>query len=138
MSSLILRTATRFLITLLLLLSIFFLFRGHNEPGGGFIGGLVGAAAFALYAIAFGVGRARRILYVDPRGLIGLGLLTALASGVPAVLSGLPYLTGQWAEVYLGGVEKLPLGSPVVFDIGVYLVVIGITVTTIFALEEEN
>lgn len=138
MSSLILRTATRFLITLLLLLSVFFLFRGHNEPGGGFIGGLVGASAFALYAIAFGVSRARRALRLDPRAFIGIGLLAATASGLAAAFVGLPFLTGQWAEVRLGGVEKLPLGSPVLFDIGVYLVVIGVTLTVILNLEEES
>lgn len=137
MSSIILRTATRFLITLLLLLSLFFLARGHNEPGGGFIGGLVGAASFALYTIAFGVSRTRRALRVDPRTLIGIGLLIAIASGLPAALLGLPFLTGQWGEVPIAGVT-LPLGSPVFFDVGVYLVVVGITLTIILALEEEN
>ncbi len=136
MSSIILRTATRFLITLLLLLSVFFLARGHNEPGGGFIGGLVGAASFALYAIAFGVSRTRRALRIDPRTLIGVGLLIAVASGLPAAAVGLPFLTGQWGDVTIGGVT-LSLGSPVFFDVGVYLVVVGITLTIILALEEE-
>ena len=66
MTSLILRTATRFLMPLLLLFALFLLFRGHNEPGGGFVGGLVVAAAFVLYAIAYGVDAGRRALLVDP------------------------------------------------------------------------
>ena len=82
---------------LLLLFSVFLLLRGHNEPGGGFVGGLVAAAAFALYAIAYGVERARRALLVKPLTLLGAGLLIALASGVPAVLRGQPFLTAQWA-----------------------------------------
>ncbi len=65
MTSLILSTATRYMLPLLLLFSIFLLLRGHNEPGGGFVGGLVAAAAFALYAIAFDVATARRTLGVE-------------------------------------------------------------------------
>ena len=82
---------------LLLLFSVFLLLRGHNEPGGGFVGGLVAAAAFALYAIAFGVKRARQALLVKPMTLLGAGLLIALFSGLPAVLRGQPFLTALWA-----------------------------------------
>ena len=68
--------------------AVFLLMRGHNEPGGGFVGGLIAAAAFALYGIAFGVRRARQALLVSPLILLGAGLLVALVSGLPAVLSG--------------------------------------------------
>jgi multicomponent Na+:H+ antiporter subunit B len=67
MTSLILSTAARYLLPLLLLFSLFILVRGHNEPGGGFIGGLIGAAAFALNAIAFDARSTRRTLRIDPR-----------------------------------------------------------------------
>ena len=93
----IFRTAARLLMPLLLLFSVFLLLRGHNEPGGGFVGGLVAAAAFALYAIAFGVQRARQALLVRPLTLLGAGLSIALLSGVPAVLRGQPFLTALWA-----------------------------------------
>ena len=73
MTSSILRTATRFLMPLLLLFALFLLLRGHNEPGGGFVGGLVVAAAFVLYAIAYGVAAGRRALLVDPSTLLGAG-----------------------------------------------------------------
>ena len=79
------RTATRLLMPLLLLFAVFLLLRGHNEPGGGFVGGLVVAAAFALYLVAFGVARARRALLVKPLTLIGIGLAMALVSGLPAL-----------------------------------------------------
>ena len=94
MNSPIFRTAARLLMPLLLLFSVFLLFRGHNQPGGGFVGGLIAAAAFALYAIAFGVQRARQALLVRPMTLLGAGLLIALVSGAarrapwPAVLDG--------------------------------------------------
>jgi multicomponent Na+:H+ antiporter subunit B len=128
----IFRTAARLLMPLLLLFAVFLLLRGHNEPGGGFVGGLVAAAAFALYAIAFGVERARRALLVKPMTLLGTGLLVALASDVPAVLVGQPFMTAQWS---LGFVTA---GTPMVFDIGVFLVVSGVALMMIFSLSEES
>jgi multicomponent Na+:H+ antiporter subunit B len=139
MTSLILRTATRFMLPLLLLFSVFLLVRGHNEPGGGFTGGLVAAAAVALYALAFGVPAARHALPVDPRALTGLGLLVAIGSGVPALLWGRPFLTHKefWGEVVLPGAGKLDLGTPLLFDLGVYLVVLSVALTIILPLAEE-
>lgn len=134
MNSLILSTATRYILPLLLLFSLFLLLRGHNEPGGGFVGGLVAAAAFALYAIAYGVRTARRVLGVDPRTLIGVGLLVALGSGVLGLALGAPFMTGLWSEYAVPILGKV--GTPLLFDIGVYLVVIGVTLTIIFALAE--
>ena len=93
----IFRTAARLLMPLLLLFAVFLLLRGHNEPGGGFVGGLVAAAAFALYAIAFGVQRARQALLVNPLTLLGTGLLIALASGLPASASRAAILDGAVA-----------------------------------------
>lgn len=133
--SLILSTAALYILPLLLLFSIFLLFRGHNEPGGGFVGGLVAAAAFGLYAIAFDVDQARRLLRVDERLLIGSGLLLALASGLIAVFIGEPFMTAIWGEQTFPVLGKL--GTPLLFDIGVYLVVLGITLKIIFVLAEE-
>jgi multicomponent Na+:H+ antiporter subunit B len=84
----IFHTAARLLMPLLLMFSVFLLLRGHNQPGGGFVGGLIAAAAFSLYAISFGVARARQALLVRPVNLLGVGLLIALVSGLPAVVSG--------------------------------------------------
>lgn len=137
MNSLILRTATRFLLTLLLLFSVFLLLRGHNEPGGGFVGGLVAAAAFALYAIAYDATAARRALRFDPRSLIAVGLLVAIGSGLVGVVVGEPFMTGQWGYLELPGLPAVDIGTPLIFDIGVYLVVIGVTLTMILALAEE-
>jgi multicomponent Na+:H+ antiporter subunit B len=135
MKSLILPVATRYLLPLLLLFSVFVLIRGHNEPGGGFIGGLVAAAAFALYAIAFDVTQARRALGVHTHTLIGAGLLTALVSGLLPVFASRPFLTGLWSEQVVPVLGKL--GTPLLFDIGVYLTVIGVTLMIIFSLAEE-
>ena len=137
MTSLILATAARYLLSLLLVFSIFTLMRGHNEPGGGFIGGLIAAAAFALNAVAFDVATTRRTLRVDPRTLVPLGLLIALASGIAPLLAGRPFLTGMWLTARLPGLGKLTIGTPLVFDCGVYLVVLGVTLTMILTLAEE-
>lgn len=135
MTSLILSTATRYLLPLLLVFSVYVLLRGHNEPGGGFIGGLVAAAAFALYSIAFGVERAQRVLHAHPGLLIGLGLLVALSSGLASLLLGHPFMTGLFSTGSLPVLGKV--GTPLLFDLGVYLVVLGATLTIVFALSEE-
>ncbi len=134
MRDLILRTAARLVLPPMVAFSLFLLWRGHNEPGGGFSGGLVVAAGLALYAIAFGVGEARRLLPVPPRALAGLGLLVSLVAGLVALVRGEPFLTGVWAKVPALGLE---LGTPFLFDVGVYLTVIGATLTVLWTLGEE-
>lgn len=136
MDSPILRSGARFLVPLMLLFSVFVLVRGHNEPGGGFVGGLVAATAIALVLLSEGLDEARRLLRVDPLALVAAGLLVALASGVPPLLRGWPYMTGLWLKVPLPVVGKV--GSPVIFDVGVYLVVLGIVLAILFALAEEE
>lgn len=137
MISIILRTATQFLITLLLLFSVFLLLRGHNEPGGGFVGGLVAASAYALHALAYDVASTRVVLRFAPRSFIGVGLVIAVISGLLPLLFGRPFLTGLWAEIELPGGGVLDLGTPLLFDVGVYVTVIGVVLTIILALAEE-
>ena len=136
MNSVILRTATQLLITVLLLLSVFLLLRGHDLPGGGFIGGLVAASAVALYAIANGLPAATRLLRVRPQALIGIGLALGVGAGFLALLTNEAYLTGQWWITSFGE-QEVKLSSPLVFDVGVYLVVVGVVLTMVFALEER-
>ncbi len=136
MNSLILRTATRLLITVLLLFSVFLLLRGHDLPGGGFIGGLVAASALALYAIAYGHEAAEKLLRVRPQVVMGLGLAVSLTAGLASALVGREVLTGLWWIRDVGQFQ-LKLSTPLVFDIGVYLVVIGVVLTMLFALEEH-
>lgn len=135
MNSVILRSATRLLIALIMLLAVFLTLRGHNMPGGGFIGGLVAAIAFALYTVAFGVKAAKYALRFSPKVFIGIGLSLAVSSGFVAAIIGAPFLTGVWATLYLGG-EELKLGTPLLFDLGVFFVVAGIALMMLFALEE--
>lgn len=138
MNSLILSAATRVLVALMLLFSVYMLLRGHDQPGGGFIGGLIASIGFALYAIAQGTTAARAALRVDPRSIAVVGLALALLAGLGAALFGDPLFTGQWWFLGASAESKgLPLSSVLVFDIGVYLVVVGAVLTLVLALEEE-
>lgn len=132
MRSVILDGTLRLLVGLMLAFSVFLLWRGHNEPGGGFVGGLVACIAFALLGIARGPGAIRRALRVEPVALAGAGVVAALVAGLWGLLAGGSFLKGLWTSI--GG---LKLGTPLLFDIGVYLVVIGAVLTMVLALEED-
>ena len=132
----VLQAATRLLITLLLLLGLFLLVRGHNEPGGGFAAGLVVAIALAILALAQGPQASRALLRADPRRLIAAGLAIALASGLGGWIGGDPFLTGHWTELVIGE-ATVKLGTPLLFDVGVALLVVGVAATAIFWFAEE-
>ena len=138
MGSLILRTAARFLLPLLLLFSIFVLLRGHDEPGGGFIAGLVAAVGFALYLFAFDAERTRKIMGMHPQVMLGLGLLAATASGIPAIFLDQAFFTAIWWPVHVPGLGEIKLSTPLVFDIGVYMVVLGSVMHIVLALAEAE
>ena len=129
MNTLIFRTVAPLIAALMVLVSLILLLRGHNEPGGGFIGGLIAASAFAVFAMAFGVGEARRRLRLNPIAISGAGVALAALSGALSLVVQAPFLTGLW----LPGV---PVGVPVVFDIGVYLAVFGAVTAIALALED--
>jgi multicomponent Na+:H+ antiporter subunit B len=135
MNSLILSTSSRYLLPLLLLLSIYLLAYGHNVPGGGFVGGLVASAAFALYSLSNGSKEAMKVLYINPMVLGGMGLLLVLISGSLALFTGKPFLTALWSDFSLPVIGKA--GTPLLFDAGVYLVVMGASLTMLFALEQD-
>jgi multicomponent Na+:H+ antiporter subunit B len=131
----ILVQAARILFPSLLVLSLIVLYRGHNLPGGGFIGGLMAATAFILVGISDSMERAKQVLRVEPVVLMAWGLATAVLSGVPGLLSGSPFMTGQWLPGFsLPLLGKVHLGTPLVFDVGVYMVVIGFALHTTFSL----
>jgi multicomponent Na+:H+ antiporter subunit B len=136
MISLILRTALRALMPLMLMFSIFLLLRGHHQPGGGFAGGLMAAAAFALYLLAHDAASARQILRVSPQTVIGGGLLLAGATGALSWLKKEAFLSAGWAHFKIGSLD-LALGTPMLFDVGVYLVAFGAAVLMILSLWEQ-
>lgn len=132
MSTLIFRTTAPFLTSLMLLFSVFVLLRGHNEPGGGFIGGLIAASAFAIHGIAWGVPSVRRSLYFHPMAVSASGLFLSAVSGLLSLFYEVPFLTGIWPEPMFG----IELSTVLFFDIGVYLVVVGSITSIALALED--
>ena len=138
MSTLILRTATRYVVPLMLLFSLYLLLAGHNYPGGGFVGGLAASAGLALFALAYDVPSARKLLRIPPLGVAALGLLTSTLSGLPGLWRGGAFMQGRWTVLHAPGFEPLKIGTPVLFDLGVYLVVLGVTMSIVFALAEEG
>lgn len=134
MNTVIFRTTAPFLTALMVLFSIFVLLRGHNEPGGGFIGGLIAASAFAIYGIACGVAPVRRALFVHPMAISALGLLCAAVAGLLSAFADVPFMTALWAYPVIFGSE-VAVSTPMLFDIGVYLVVLGAFTSIMLGLE---
>ena len=144
MNSILLKTSTRYVGPLLLMLSLILLYRGHSLPGGGFIGGLMAASSIILLAYAHGWVEAEKSLPIEPLVMMASGLTLAMLSGLPGLFLGDAYMQGLWLKpfelVQLGKVKlSTPkLGTPLLFDIGVYLVVIGFTVKCALALGTHN
>lgn len=137
MRTLIFRVTAPYLTALMLLFSLFVLLRGHNEPGGGFIGGLIASSAIAVYGMAVGVEAVRRALHFHPVAYGGAGLLFAVAAGLMALVGGKPFMTGLWIFLEIGGSE-LALSTTLIFDIGVYLVIVGAISSIALSLEERT
>ncbi|MCA0899675.1 MnhB domain-containing protein [Microbulbifer agarilyticus] len=138
MSSVILQGTTRLLVALILLFSVYMLMRGHNLPGGGFIAGLIASAAFVLYALAWSLQEARAALRVSPVKLAAIGALLSLASAVPGLLKGFPPFTGLW--LFIGGGEGdkgIPISTVLLFDVGIYLAVLGAVLALFFTIEVD-
>ncbi|OEH84580.1 Na(+)/H(+) antiporter subunit B [Desulfuribacillus stibiiarsenatis] len=124
-NDLILKTVSRGLVYFIFALSIYIMLKGHNEPGGGFIGGLMTAAAFVLLFVTFGAEEFRRIVPINFQAMTIWGLAIAAVSGVIMVFKGLPFLTHTMWKVSLPILGKTYIGTTLFFDTGVYLVVIG-------------
>jgi len=121
---------------LLAVMSVVVLLRGHNEIGGGFVGGLTAALAFAIVALTHGVDRARATLRFHPLTLAGGGLLLAVASGLPGLLVYGDYLRHIWVELTVFGVH-VRQGTTLLFDLGVSLAVVGTVLAFLFGLTRE-
>lgn len=134
--SIILPVATRFLMPLMLVFSIFLLLRGHNEVGGGFVGGLVAASALMLYAISTSPSALWKLLPLDPRFMAAIGLLISLFSGFIPMFYRKPFMTGMWIETPLPVLGKI--GTPTLFDLGVYVLVIGVVVWILLEFAEDE
>lgn len=138
MSSILLRTAVKLIFPLVLIFAAYTALKGHNEPGGGFIGGLMGAVAFLLYRMAHGRNALVTLMPFHPRLLVALGLALAYLTAMVPMFFGQPMMTSLVIdELSIGFGQKIHFASAVFFDTGVLMVVIGVSVGMIQRLNEE-
>lgn len=134
MNSVIFRVVARLLVPIMSLFAVFLTFRGHNDAGGGFIGGLVCGASLIIYALAFEPSAVYRMLPIAPAKLIASGLLLAWSSTLVAVFFNDPVMTSIWFDKI--GIKGF--GTPGLFDLGVFVVVIGMSVKILLPLIEDT
>jgi multicomponent Na+:H+ antiporter subunit B len=123
-NTIIFRTVAPLIVGTMLVFAVYICLRGHNEPGGGFIGGLIAASAMAVLGMSWGRDAARRALRLDPIAIAASGVVLAASSGLLSLFSGNSFMTSIWLYLDLNGAE-VPLSTPMFFDIGVFLVVLG-------------
>ena len=131
-----LRLLDRVLTPVLLMLSIVLLLRGHDQPGGGFIAGLLVSAAFALQILSRGAEAVRHTLGRYLQRTLAIGLLLAACSALYGLVVGEGFFHGIWWEIDIGPLHY-KIGTPVLFDFGVFLGVVGVTVTFLLGLSES-
>ncbi|MDQ0163903.1 Na(+)/H(+) antiporter subunit B [Aeribacillus alveayuensis] len=137
-NDIILQTITKIVLFIIMIFSLFLFFSGHNAPGGGFIGGLMTSSAIVLLLIAYDVKTVKKILPVNYIKLAAVGLFIAVMTGAGSFFFGVPFLTHTFGYFHLPILGDTELATAVLFDLGVYLVVIGVTMTIIQTIGETE
>jgi len=138
MNSIILRTAMHLIVPLVLVFSAYIALKGHNEPGGGFIGGLVASVILVLFHLCEGSQAIERMIPFHPRIILFTGLTMALATAIAPLLMGLPLLTSYINHhVPVAAGAEMEFASAMIFDIGVFLVVVGVSLGIITRFSQE-
>jgi multicomponent Na+:H+ antiporter subunit A len=135
--SVILETGVRLIFHTVLVFGLYLLFAGHNQPGGGFVGGLVAGSAFVLRYVAGGRAELRTAVPVDPAVPLGLGVLVATGTGMGAWLFGADFLTSDYGGAVLPVLGEVKASTVLIFDVGVFLVVVGLVLTLLRTLGAE-
>ena len=138
MNSVILQIASGYVRTLLVIFSVIMLIRGHNLPGGGFIGGLLAGLSLAYKGFAFTPSLVEKQMKIRPEYLMVSGLLLVFASLLPGLFLEGTLMQGIWFTIPFPFTEGYKFGTPFLFDIGVYFVVIGVTVLFLLSLTEKK
>lgn len=133
-----LQTATKILVFLIMTFSIYVLFAGHHNPGGGFIGGLITASALVLLYVAFDLQTVREVIPVDFKKLAAAGVLISVLTGVGSLVLGVPFLSQTFNYFDLPFLGKTELATALIFDLGVYMCVVGTTLTIITSISEDD
>jgi len=133
----ILRTVTKLVVFIILTFGVELFLSGHNNPGGGFIGGLVLSSAFVLLYLVFDIETVHQGIPVDFKRVAALGVLLVVGTGVGAVLFGTAFLSHTSGHYYLPVFGDTELATVVLFEAGVALTVIGTVVTIILSISED-
>ncbi len=137
-NDIILQTATKVVAFVIILFSIRLFFSGHYYAGGGFVGGLMTSGAIILLMIAYDMKTVKNLLPINFRKLLATGLLIAISTGLIAVFQGDPFLTHYYGYFDLPILGETSLHTATLFDLGVYLVVVGVTLTIIQSIGESE
>ena len=137
--SFIFTTIVRLLFFVINLFALYLLLRGHDRPGGGFIAGLASAISLVLLSLGVGLQEMHRLLRLDLVRLAAAGLLLAALTSVAPVLAGRPFLEHFHVNIHsVPLIGDLHAGTPLAFDIGVYLVVVGVTAKMVLVLAKST
>jgi len=135
--SVVLETAVRVVFHTILVFGVYLLFAGHNQPGGGFVGGLVAGCAFVLRYVAGGRAAVREAVPVEPGVPLGAGLLLAAGTGAAAVVLGGQFLESAYVDLDVPVLGDVKVTSALAFDAGVFLVVVGLVLGMLRTLGAE-
>jgi len=135
MNSPILQIAQRYVRFLLVVFAVIALIRGHNYPGGGFIAGLLAGLSLVMKGFAYEPQVVVRQMKFSAESYMALGLTLILVSALPSIINGADFMTGFWLQWDIPLMGELKLGTPLLFDIGVFFGVIGITRSFFFSLK---
>jgi len=136
-NDLILQSVTKVVVFIILTLSFYLFFSGHNNPGGGFVGGLVLAAAFVLLCLAFDIETVKEGIPVDFKLVAALGALIVVTTGLISVFINKPFLNQTFKIVELPFFGEIELATVTIFEAGVSLAVVGVVVTIILSISED-
>lgn len=126
-------------ISLIIFTFSFYLFlAGHNNPGGGFIGGLMTATAILVLYLVFDMKTITKAIRINFTTIIGVGLLFAAFTGIISIIFGYPFLTQFFEYFQIPMFGEVELTTALLFDLGVYLVVVGAALTIILAIAEDD
>ncbi|CAI9392597.1 MULTISPECIES: Na(+)/H(+) antiporter subunit B [unclassified Bacillus (in: firmicutes)] len=138
-NNLVLQTITKVIVFLILLYSVDLFFAGHYTPGGGFIGGLMASGAIVLLLITYDIKFVKKIFPINFIYVTAIGLLISTLTGMIAVLFNKPFLTHFFNKhAHLPLLGETSLHTAALFDLGVFLVVVGVTMTIIQTIGEDD
>ncbi len=132
--SLILTSISRFIFVFVNIFAIYLFLKGHNQPGGGFIAGIASAISMVLLSMTLGIDRIKKLMYFDSVTIAAVGLIMAYTTGLAPHFFGHFFLYHKMFHITVPLLGGLHIGTPLFFDLGVYLVVLGVTSKSIMIL----